>query len=48
VAAALDDAAAQARRYRAGLVVRYGDTLRLRSWAVVAIGFARLVAREVL
>ncbi|NJL28481.1 MAG: AAA family ATPase [Thermoanaerobaculia bacterium] len=47
VAAALDDAAAQARRYRAGLLARYGDTLRLRAWAVVAIGFRRLVAREV-
>jgi hypothetical protein len=47
VAAALDQAAAQARRYRAGLLARYADRLRLRSWAVVSIGFARLVAREV-
>jgi len=47
VAAALDDAAAQARRYRSGLRSRYGDSLRLRCWAVVAIGFVRLVAREV-
>ena len=47
VAAALDDATAQARRYRSGLRSRYGDSLRLRCWAVVAIGFVRLVAREV-
>jgi len=48
VAAALEEAEAQARRYRAGLEKRYGETLRLRAWAVVAIGFERLVAREVL
>ena len=47
VAAALDEADAQARRYRAGLRSRYGDTLRLSCWAVVAVGFVRLVAREV-
>ena len=47
VATALEEAAAQARRYRAGLVARYGETLKLRSWAVVAVGFQRLVAREV-
>ena len=47
VAAALEQAAAQARRYRAGLLARYGDSLRLRTYAVVAIGFVRLVAREV-
>ncbi len=47
VAAALEQATAQARRYRAGLLARYGDSLRLRSYAVVAIGFVRLVAREV-
>ncbi len=47
VAAALEQATAQARRYRAGLVARYGEGLRLRSFAVVAIGFVRLVAREV-
>ena len=29
------------------LHARPGDSLRLRSYAVVAIGFARLVAREV-
>jgi hypothetical protein len=47
VAAALESAAVQARRYRAGLAERYGDVLRLRSYAVVALGFSRLVAREV-
>ncbi len=47
VAVALEAAVAQARRYRAGLVARYGDRLRLRSYAVVAVGFVRLVAREV-
>ncbi len=45
--AALEEAATQARCYRAGLVKRYGESLKLRSWAVVAIGFLRLVAREV-
>jgi len=48
VAKALEEAEAQARRYRAGLEKRYGDHLRLRAWAVVAIGFERLVAREVI
>ncbi len=47
VAAALEEATTQARRYRAGLEKRYGESLKLRSWAVVAIGFRRLVAREV-
>ncbi len=47
VRGALAEAAAQARRYRAGLKARYGDSLRLRSFAVVAVGFRRLAAREV-
>jgi len=47
VATALEEATVQARRYRAGLEKRYGDHLRLRTWAVVAVGFKRLVAREV-
>lgn len=47
VAAALDAAEEQAKRYRAGLFERYGEALKLRSWVVVAIGFSRLVAREV-
>ena len=47
VKAALDKAAEQARRYRAGLQERYGESLKLRSWAVVSVGFRRLTAREV-
>lgn len=47
VAAALDEAAAQVERYREGLVRRFGDVLQLRGFAVVTLGFARLVAREV-
>jgi len=47
VAAALADATEQLGRYRAGLGERYGD-LRLRSFAVVSLGFERLVGREVL
>ena len=48
VATALAEGEAQARRYRVGMVERFGEkTLRLRSWVVVAIGFERLVAREV-
>jgi len=37
----------QARRYRDGLVERFGGILRLRTWSVVAVGLERLVAREV-
>jgi hypothetical protein len=48
VRAKLEEGARQARSYRAGLVKRYGDVLRLRSFVVVALGFERLVAREVL
>lgn len=47
VRAELEAGARQARSYRAGLVERYGDVLRLRSFVVVALGFERLVAREV-
>jgi hypothetical protein len=47
VAAALEEAAAQLERYRAGLVERYDD-LRLRSFAVVSVGFERLVGGEVM
>ena len=46
VAAALDAATAQARSYRDGLRERYGETLQLRTWVIVAIGFERLVARS--
>lgn len=41
----LDEAEAQLRRYRDALEERYGP-LRLRLFAVVALGFERLVARE--
>jgi hypothetical protein len=44
---AFDRAIPQVKRYRAGLLERFGDTLRLRVWAVVAVGLDRLVAREV-
>ena len=40
------EAEAQIRRYRAVLKQRYGDTLRLRAYTVVGLGFERLVARE--
>ncbi len=41
----LDDAQAQLRRYREAFENRY-DGLRLRLYAVVSLGFERLVARE--
>jgi len=47
VAAELEAATRQARFYRKGLIEGYGDVLRLRSFVVAAIGFKRLVAREV-
>ena len=47
VAAALEQATDQVQRYRAGLSARHGSSLKLRSWVVVAVGFERLVAREV-
>ncbi len=46
VASAFAEAAEQLGRYRAGLALRYGE-LRLRSFAVVSLGFERLVGREV-
>jgi hypothetical protein len=42
----LADAEAQLRRYRDALTKRHGETLRLRAYSVVALGFERLVARE--
>ncbi len=42
---ALDQAEAQIVAYRAALARRPGDTLKLRSFAVVALGFERLVFR---
>ena len=44
---ALDQAEAQVSAYRAALERSRGETLRLRSYAVVALGFERLVVRLV-
>ena len=43
---ALDEAEAQLTAYRAALERRQGDSLRLRSFAVVALGFERMVVRS--
>lgn len=43
---ALDQAEAQILAYRAALERSQGGTLKLRSYAVVALGFERLVARS--
>ncbi|MEZ4731952.1 MAG: AAA family ATPase [Caldilineaceae bacterium] len=40
-------AVTQVKRYRATLTAKYGEPERLRSYAVVAIGFERLVWQEV-
>ncbi len=40
------DATAQLVPYRGVLAERLGDDLRLRSFAVVALGFERLLVRE--
>ncbi len=47
VKAALDRAQAQAMAYRKALIRRHGSALKLRAYAVVAVGFARLVVRPV-
>ena len=47
VKSALGEADGQARQYRDGLVRKFGATLRLRTWSVVAVGLQRLAAREV-
>ncbi len=47
VAAKLAEAGAKARRYETALVAKYGEVLRLRSYAVVALGFERVVGEEV-
>ena len=44
---ALDEAEEQARGYRDVLVARHGDDLRLKTYAVVSVGFDRLAGREV-
>ena len=46
VQAALSAAVQQLTRYRETLHQVYGDTLRLRTYAVVAVGFERLVWKE--
>jgi hypothetical protein len=40
------EAETQLRRYRDVLKKRYGETLRMRAYAVVGLGFERLVVRE--
>ncbi len=42
---AVDQAEAQLSAYRAALERSRGDTLKLRGYAVVALGFERLVVR---
>ncbi len=44
---ALNEAQAQAQAYRKALIRRHGSALKLRAYAVVAVGFARLVVRPV-
>jgi hypothetical protein len=43
---ALEEAETQVAAYRAALGKSRGDTLRLRGYAVVALGFELLVARK--
>ncbi len=43
----LAEAKTQVMAYRAKLVAKYGDQLRLRTYAVVAIGFERVVWQEI-
>ncbi len=42
---ALDQAEEQLRRYVTALERRYGSVLKLRAWAVLALGFERIIAR---
>jgi hypothetical protein len=48
VATLLNDANAELEGYRDTLIATYGDILRLRCFSVVAVGYERLVWREVL
>ena len=48
VQASLAEARSQLQRYRTALHASYGETLRLRTYAVVGLGFERLVWEEVL
>ena len=43
----MEEAVAQLKSYRQRLLDKYGSTLRLRSYAVVALGFERVVWKEV-
>jgi len=47
IRAKMAEAQTQLQRYRPILAKKYGDRLRLRTYAVVAVGFERLVWREV-
>mgnify|MGYP003377988531 CR=1 FL=1 len=47
VQASLAEARSQLQRYRTALHASYGETLRLRTYAVVGLGFERLVWEEV-
>lgn len=47
VQARLAEARSQLQRYREALEAAYGETLRLRTYAVVGLGFERLVWEEV-
>ena len=47
VQASLAEARSQLQRYRVALQATYGETLRLRTYAVVGLGFERLVWEEV-
>ncbi len=44
---ALDEAEEQARGYRDVLMARQGEDPRLKTYAVVSVGFDRLAGREV-
>ena len=43
----LTDAAKQAKTYSTALKAKYGPTLKLRTFAVVAVGFEKLLWDEV-
>ncbi|RME02986.1 MAG: hypothetical protein D6812_05605, partial [Deltaproteobacteria bacterium] len=44
---AFEDAGKQLAHYADGLYRKYGETLRLRTFAVVSLGFERVVGEEV-
>ncbi len=45
---AFEDAGKQLALYADGLYRKYGETLRLRTFAVVSLGFERVVGEEVM